>query len=345
MKRMAADVKRLRRIGRILPLAAIALVLTAMPLSGGPAEATGPNVCWPPPPLQARAEYAGEIRCGELDLETGFLGKVLGWIGGRDPAARLSHPFDVEIVGDTLFAVCRDLPALVRIDRKNGSYRLYRCDERPLTTPVSLARIGQTVFVSDSGSAAVYRLAGGRLEPWISEGLTRPTGIAASAGDDALCVVDTGDHTIRMYDLDGGKIGEIGGRGENETDLNYPTFATEAAGGILVNDTLNYRIKRYDAEGRFVSSFGSEGDGPGTFARAKGLAEDDSGNLWVVDGLFDNIQVFDPAGRLLLVVGGPGQAAGEFWSPTGIAVGGGEVFVADTYNDRIQVLRILGGGS
>ena len=81
----------------------------------------------------------------------------------------------------------------------------------------------------------------------------------------------------------------------------------------------------------------------GTFARPKGVAVDSEGNAWVVDALFDNVQVFDGEGRLLLVIGGPGQTAGEFWSPAGIATRGREIYIADTFNNRIQVLRYIGG--
>jgi hypothetical protein len=56
----------------------------------------------------------------------------------------------------------------------------------------------------------------------------------------------------------------------------------------------------------------------------------------------DNIQVFDSTGRLLLVIGGPGQQVGRFWSPSGVDIHDDLVYVADTYNDRIQVLRYLG---
>ena len=112
-----------------------------------------------------------------------------------------------------------------------------------------------------------------------------------------------------------------------------------------VNDTLNFQIKRYDRSGQLLGSFGAEGDGPGTFARPKGVAVDADGNIWVVDALFDNVQIFDDQGRLLLVIGGPGQAEGEFWSPVGIAMQGDEVFIADTFNNRIQVLKYHGGDS
>ena len=72
------------------------------------------------------------------------------------------------------------------------------------------------------------------------------------------------------------------------------------------------------------------------------MAVDDSGNIYVVDGLFDNIQVFDPDGRLLMVIGSRGAGAGEFWSPGGLCIDGDDVFIADTFNNRIQVLRYLG---
>lgn len=307
-----------------------------------PARST---TCWPPPPDEARVEFVREIRLDELGREQGFLGRLLNLVGGRDPSADLALPFDVEIVGDHLFVVCRDLPALVRVDQKQGSYKMFRCSELPLSTPIALARAGGMVFVSDSGSGCVYRLEGERLTPWITEGLVRPTGIAAMPGGKTLCVVDTGDHQVKVFDPDGNRISGFGGRGEASQELNFPTFAAETDNGILVNDTLNYRIKRFDFDGVLISSFGGEGDGPGAFARPKGVALDPAGNTWVVDSLFDNIQVFDGSGRLLLVIGGPGQAEGEFWSPAGIATAGDEMYVADTYNNRIQVLHQLGGGS
>ena len=90
---------------------------------------------------------------------------------------------------------------------------------------------------------------------------------------------------------------------------------------LLVNDTLNYRIKFF-AAGEFVTAIGEEGDGPGAFARPKGVAVDDRGHIYVVDSLFDNVQVFDPDGRILLVIGSAGNDAGQFWSPTGIDIAG-----------------------
>ncbi|MEN8008393.1 MAG: SMP-30/gluconolactonase/LRE family protein [Candidatus Krumholzibacteriota bacterium] len=317
--------------------------LTAVVLFAVPCVLANP--VWPPPPDQARVEYVTEIRCGDLDQESGLLGKIGRFLGGDDPDDRLGLPFDVLPVGEILYLTCQDLPALVRVDPVKESYRLYRCDDRPLDTPVALAAGGEAVFVTDSGNGTVYRLDEDDLEPWVSEGLARPTGLAVSADGETVFVVDTGDHKIKVFDLDGHLQGEIGGRGDTDVDLNYPTFATGAGNGFLVNDTLNYRMKKFAGTGDLLEAFGEEGNGPGTFSRPKGVAEDDAGHIWVVDALFDNIQIFDATGRLLLIVGGSGQAPGEFWSPAGIGMKDGLVYVADTFNNRIQVLKNLGGGS
>ena len=319
-------------------MALMAAVLFAVPYVSA-------NPVWPPPPDQARVEFVSEIRCEDLDPEAGFFGKIGRFLGGADPDEKLGLPFDVLPVNGMLYLTCQNLPALVRVDPVEESYKLYRCDDRPLNTPVSLAESGDVIFVSDSGNGTVYRLADGELEPWITEGLVRPTGLAVSEDGRTVFVVDTGEHRIKVFDLAGRMTGEIGRRGESDGDLNFPTFAMGVGTGILVNDTLNYRIKKFEGTGKLLGAFGEEGNGPGTFSRPKGVAEDGAGNIWVVDALFDNIQIFNSSGRLLLIVGRSGQEPGEFWSPAGIGMNDGLVYVADTFNNRIQVLKNLGGGS
>jgi sugar lactone lactonase YvrE len=45
----------------------------------------------------------------------------------------------------------------------------------------------------------------------------------------------------------------------------------------------------------------------------------------------------------LLNLGEPGAGPGEFWLPNGIAISrSDEIFVADAYNHRIQLLRYIG---
>ena len=301
------------------------------------------RLVWPPTPDQARIEALGEIRCDQLTPKTGFFGKLARMIGGRSQDEDLSLPFDVLAVGDQLFAVCQNLPALVEIDLTNSTFRLHSSTEHPFVYPLSLCD-GEDgiVFVTDPEIAAVFRYDGNKVTRLISENLVRPTGIAALPNEKRLYVVDTGDHTLKIFSYDGDLIRIV--PDENDSvSLHYPTFAAATNDGcILVNDALNYRIRRYNADGDLLASFGHEGDSPGSFARPKGVSVDSDGHLYVVDNLFDNIQVFDPEGRLMLVVGASGQDAGQFWSPAGIDIAGDTIYVADTHNNRIQILHYLG---
>ncbi len=319
------------------------LLLLTVLLPVGAAMAAGP--VWPQAPAPARVRFVRQIPLADLSRHRSFLGRVGRLIGGGDDAEQLSRPFDLLVRGDQLILTCQGNDRLVVVDLADRSFRLVGCQKRPLVSPIALAVAGDEVYVSDSGSGAVYRLAGDKLEPWLTTGLLRPTGLAAVPGTELLLVVDTGDHSLKFFATDGSLVRTVGRRGEANAELNFPTFAATASASVLVNDTLNYRIKRFDGTGTLMDGFGGEGDGPGSFARPKGLAVDRDGNTWVVDALFDNIQLFDPAGKLLLVIGGPGQKSGEFWSPSGIAFDGAEAYVADTYNNRIQVLEYLGGDS
>jgi sugar lactone lactonase YvrE len=65
--------------------------------------------------------------------------------------------------------------------------------------------------------------------------------------------------------------------------------------------------------------------------------------VYVVDALVDKLQIFDSAGRFLLDVGEAGSNPGEFWLPNGIAISrDNQVFVADSYNHRVQVFKYMG---
>jgi hypothetical protein len=64
----------------------------------------------------------------------------------------------------------------------------------------------------------------------------------------------------------------------------------------------------------------------------------------VVDALFDTVQIFDEEGVLLLQFGDRGTAPGEFWLPEGAFISKQDrIYVADSFNGRIQVFEFLGG--
>ena len=75
----------------------------------------------------------------------------------------------------------------------------------------------------------------------------------------------------------------------------------------------------------------------GDFAQARALALDAEGRVFVADFDHNRIQVLDPDLEPAAGWGGEGSAPGSFRQPCDLAVRGDEVFVADTWNGRVQV--------
>ena len=110
---------------------------------------------------------------------------------------------------------------------------------------------------------------------------------------------------------------------------------------------MNFRVQVIEPDGRFVRMAGMPGDAPGGLNKPKGVAVDAAGRVMVMEGLYDALQVFDTEGRLLLSVGSPGSEPGEFWLAAGLAYDGaaGRLFVADSYNGRVQVFKLATEGA
>jgi uncharacterized protein (TIGR03663 family) len=86
-----------------------------------------------------------------------------------------------------------------------------------------------------------------------------------------------------------------------------------------------------------IKQFGSQGNGDGQLAGARGIAVSADGSVFVADQGNNRIQKFDPNGKFLLKWGSKGQGDGQFDSPSGIAVDKtGNVWVSDLWNHRVQ---------
>lgn len=142
-------------------------------------------------------------------------------------------------------------------------------------------------------------------------------------------------------------------------------IALDSAGNVYVADAGdNNRIRKITPDGQ-VSTLagGTEGfkDGTGSaaaFNTPSALAVDSAGNLYVADTGNHAIRKITPAGLVTTLAGDGtagyadgGAAAARFNGPCGVAVDAqGNVYVADTYNDRIrritpdgQVKTVTGG--
>jgi DNA-binding beta-propeller fold protein YncE len=116
--------------------------------------------------------------------------------------------------------------------------------------------------------------------------------------------------------------------------------AVDDDGNVYVADTWNNRIEIFDADGNFIRQFGKHGDGPGYFARPKGLAIDADGHVWVADGMQDRVQVYTPEGKLLIWMGGHGLLPGWFQGLVGLTIDkNNRVVTSEQYPGRVQIFK------
>jgi DNA-binding beta-propeller fold protein YncE len=180
------------------------------------------------------------------------------------------------------------------------------------------------------------------------------TGLAV-APDGTLFAADAGNHRILHIDDYGkvlGKWGTFASSQEGQTAppgaFNEPWgVALDPDGSVYVADTWNHRIQKFDSQGEFITSWGEGGtDGaPDHFFGPRGIAISSQGWVLLTDTGNARVLVYDSQGSYKSQIGGKGQSLGQFMEPVGIAVGeADQVFVADSFNQRVQVLALNENG-
>jgi len=131
--------------------------------------------------------------------------------------------------------------------------------------------------------------------------------------------------------------------GENEK-LSFPNgVAVDGAGNVYVTDSNNGRLLMFDQQGAVRGQVG-RGSGQGNLGLPRGLAVDESGRIFVADASGQGIFIYRaPSGdsrrlEYLGFVGGQGAGDALFQYPNTAAIDArGRLYVADTFNDRVQI--------
>jgi sugar lactone lactonase YvrE len=202
---------------------------------------------------------------------------------------------------------------------------------------------------------------------WGSSGC--PEGLAVDGGVETLYVADEFNDTIQQIAVGTGAVTTLAGSPQSYAleDGTGTSAGTAYARGLAVDEAGNLylaeslAIRRVAVATGVVTTLAGGGgsgnvDGVGaaaTFSFANGLASDGSGNLYVTDSFENTIrQVVIATGAVTTLAGTPqisGDADGTgaaalFNHPQGIAAdGGGNLYVADTFNHTIrQVVTATG---
>ena len=319
---------------------------------------------------------------GTITTIAGTGGRGFSGDGGTAVAARLHYPGGVVVDGSgNVYVADGSNHRIRRIDTTGTITTIAGTGEEGfsgdggqafgaqlnLPSGVALDSIGN-LYVADSDNHRIRRIdASGTITTFAGHGepasnldgilainsrLNLPRGVAVD-GSGNLYIADTGNDRIRRVNPSG-TINSIAGNGDPGTNedgrpavaarLNFPGgVAVDSAGNVFVDGTSSSWIRRIDATGTITTLAG-----PSVGARP--LAVDGADNLFVT--LNHQIQRIDTTGTITTIAGtgdrgfsgdgGPAVAA-QLYQPGGMAVdGAGNLYIADTYNNRIRQVDTTG---
>ncbi len=300
------------------------------------------TLLWPPPPQEARIRYLYAFHePADLGFQQSFIEGLWKFLAG-EALRGMVRPYAIAAQGDSVAIADPGLGVLHLYNMKEKTYkRIEKVAGEKIVSPVGVAMGPDRIYFVDSTLEKIFILDRDGTYRRTVTGLKRPTGVAYHRETGRLYVADTLDHRISVFNAEGNPLFNFGARGGEPGKFNYPTHITLSGSTLYVNDTMNFRVQTFDLDGKFLSSFGKIGDGSGFFAQPKGVGVDAEGHVYVVDALFNRIQIFDPSGVFLLAFGAQGKRAGEFWLPAGVFIDNNKIFVADSYNQRVQVFEFL----
>jgi uncharacterized protein YjiK len=199
--------------------------------------------------------------------------------------------------------------------------------------------------------------------------LNNPYGVAVDTSG-SLYIADTYNSRVRKVStsgtittIAGSTTQGLSGDGGPATDagLAFPYgVAVDSAGNVYIADTDNHRVRKVSTSGTITTIAGSgttgysgggySGDGgPATSARLfnpYGVAVDAAGNVYIADTDNSRVREVSTLGTITTIAGtgsfglsGDGGRAtiATLYSPYGVAVDmAGNLYVADTYNNRIR---------
>ena len=128
---------------------------------------------------------------------------------------------------------------------------------------------------------------------------------------------------------------------EEGKKVKLNSVTVDKSGRIYLVSEEESHIYVYDENRKFLFKFGQKGGSSGKLSRPMGVGVDNrNGRMYVVDYMRHTVSAYDKEGKYLFEFGGLGWGEGWFQHPRDISVdSAGRIFVADTFNDRIEVFQ------
>jgi hypothetical protein len=253
------------------------------------------------------------------------------------------------------------------VDTYGEDETAYFTDSTHLNYPYGMGTAGSNVWIGElfgaramkySNSGAVQQSIGNPGFGYMdSTTLFEITDVGVDASGNVWVVDDYASH-VAKFNSSGvfqSELGSIWNSGTGNYNFQYPqSVAFDGSGNIYVSDGApwwsvdegNHRIQVYNSSGTYLATIGATGV-PGTannrFHGPRHITI--SGNLlYVADSGNHRVQILDISNLAspsyvgtLGTTGASGADVYHLDQPSGVAVASGWIYVADRYNDRVQV--------
>jgi len=199
-----------------------------------------------------------------------------------------------------------------------------------LWNPYAVAVHGDALYISDSGNSRVRQVSGGMISTFAGAGKSGDSG-------------------------DGGKA--------TDAELGSPTgLAVDLSGNVYIADTAAHRIRMVGngiistLAGTGVRGYSGDGDQArdAQLDSPTGVAVDSDGTVYIADTNNSRIRQLATTGIITTIAGngtvgyvgdGGDAIAAELYSPTGLSVASGRIYLADKGNNSVRILAASGAAT
>lgn len=300
---------------------------------------------------------AGKIASPAETRGVEWVRSIYGW--GTGPGQQLTGPAVTSIGPDGTIWVAEPTTKQIVGFNPDGTYHSSMTAGGKLAMP-SAVEVGPdgTFYVVESVRDTVHVLSRDDKELMPPLRIQDPNTVAAN-GDVFVVGAKAG---FAIFKKDGTLVKQVGSAGKEIAQFDMVNgIAFGPDGTFYVVDQFNNRISAWDVKGnqKWILVTGTPGNQQGVKGKVPlkdeiqlqlpvKITVDSKGRLVVVDPFDFSLTAIDPAsGKFLAKYGEFGQQDGKFSYPSGVDYDPARDWfaVADTQNNRVQIIRIPGSGA
>jgi sugar lactone lactonase YvrE len=302
---------------------------------------------------------AGQPTKSQLPSGMTWVRSIYGW--GNKPDQALASPSDVAMGPDGTIWTISGHHEIIGFNPDGSAKRVIYPKVGVSLEGIAVAENGDLFIADFGGMVYQFKPDGTLVSSWKVQ---LPNEVDVRGGKIAVAAANG----VAVFTADDKILAQWGSRGSGNDQFDLPHgILLGPDGAIYVSDTHNRRVRAFSSAGRMTWSAGtgpraasqdwrSPDASSSLFELPSGLTMDGAGRLVVVDPFKFQVIVLDAktgkqarengdTGKLA-VYGDYGLEDGLFAYPTGIAYDKTRDWfaVADTGNNRIQIIRIPGSG-